>query len=157
MTDKSSVSVNLTKSDIQQMINTAIQQVITAALQAQKIMTSQSSESQFQSSFVKNNDHIIVSAWKIKNFDYFQSNLTDKNNTHTIMIKSQTHYQNVYIFTDYIWDVAADKDETMIKNNLHVCLCKTVLNWHTIELSDIKKKIMQALFLKKEWISVLVK
>ena len=44
MTDKSSVSVNLTKSDVQQMIDAAVQQAITAALQAQKIMTSQSSE-----------------------------------------------------------------------------------------------------------------
>ena len=40
MTNKSSVSVNLTKSDVQQMIDTAVQQAITAALQAQKIMTS---------------------------------------------------------------------------------------------------------------------
>ena len=42
MTDKSSVSVNLTKSDVQQMIDAAVQQAITAALQAQKIMILQS-------------------------------------------------------------------------------------------------------------------
>ena len=45
MTDRNSVSVNLTKSDIQQMINAAVQQAIMTALQAQKITTSQSSES----------------------------------------------------------------------------------------------------------------
>ena len=73
------------------------------------------------------------------------------------MIKNQTHYQDVYVFTDHAWDVAADKDETMIKNNLHVCLCRTALSWHTIEFSDFKKKIMQALSLEKEWISALVK
>ena len=69
MTDESSVSVNLTKSDVQQMINAAaqqmiditVQQAIMTTLQAQKIMTSQLSESQFQSSFVKNDDHISVS------------------------------------------------------------------------------------------------
>ena len=79
MTDENSVSVNLTKLNIQQMIdaaaqwmiNTAVQQAITAALQAQKIMTSQSSESQSQSSSVKNDDHIFVSVWKIEDFDYF--------------------------------------------------------------------------------------
>src|SRR5947207_1843020 len=100
MTDKSSVSVNLTKSDIQQMINVAaqqmidaaVQQAITAALQAQKIMTSQSSESQSQSSSVKNDDHITVSAWKTEDLGYFQPNLADKNDAHTVMIESQTHY-----------------------------------------------------------------
>ena len=56
ITNKSSISVNFTKSDVQQMINIIVQQAITAALQAQKIMTSQSSESQFQLSFVKNNN-----------------------------------------------------------------------------------------------------
>ena len=63
MTDKSSVSfsANLTKTDIQQMINVTVQQIIIAALQAQKIMISQSSESQFQSLSVKNNDYIIIS------------------------------------------------------------------------------------------------
>ena len=61
MTDESSVSVNLIKSDVQQMINAAVQQAITAALQAQKIMTSQSSESQSQLLSVKNDDHIIIS------------------------------------------------------------------------------------------------
>ena len=61
MTDRNSVSVNLTKSNIQQMIDAAVQQVIMTALQAQKIMISQSSESQSQSSFVKNDDHIIIS------------------------------------------------------------------------------------------------
>ena len=40
MTDRSSVSVNLTKLNIQQMINAAVQQAITAALQAQKITAS---------------------------------------------------------------------------------------------------------------------
>ena len=74
-----------------------------------------------------------------------------------IIIKSQTHYWDVYIFINHVWDVAADKNKTMIKNNLHVCLHETVLSWHTIEFSDIEKKIMQALFLKKEWISALVK
>ena len=46
MTDESSVSfsANFTKMNIQQMINAAIQQIITAALQAQKIMISQSFE-----------------------------------------------------------------------------------------------------------------
>ena len=73
------------------------------------------------------------------------------------MIKSQTHYQDIYIFTDCVWDVAVDKDKTMIKNNLHVCLCKTALSWHTIEFSDIEKKIMWALLLKEEWISALIK
>ena len=139
------------------MINAAIQQAITAALQAQKIIISQSSESQSQSLFIKNNNHIIISVWKIKNLDYFQSNLTDKNDTHTIMIKSQTHYWNVYVFTDYVWNVAVNKNKTMIKNNLHVCLCETVLSWHIIEFSNIEKKIMWALFLKKEWISVFIK
>ena len=61
ITDRNLVSMNLTKSDIQQMINIAVQQAITAALQAQKIMTSQSSESQSQLSSVKNDDHIIIS------------------------------------------------------------------------------------------------
>ena len=61
MIDRSSISVNLTKSDIQQMINAAVQQAIMTALQAQKIMTSQSFESQSQLSFVKNDDHIIIS------------------------------------------------------------------------------------------------
>ena len=139
------------------MIDVAVQQAIMIALQAQKIMTSQSSKSQSQLSSVKNNDHIIISVWKIKNLNYFQSNLADKNDTHTVMIKSQTHYQDVYIFTDYAQDVAADKNKTIIKNNLHVCLHRTALSWHTIELSDIKKKIMWALFLEKEWISALVK
>src|SRR5436190_21589708 len=92
MTDRSSVSVNLTKLNIQQMINAAVQQAITAALQAQKIMTSQSSESQSQSLFIKNNDHILVSVWKIEDLDYFQSNLADKNDAHMIMIENQTHY-----------------------------------------------------------------
>ena len=45
MTDRSSVSVNLTKLNIQQMIDITVQQAITAALQAQKIMTSQSFKS----------------------------------------------------------------------------------------------------------------
>ena len=61
MTDRNSVSVNLTKSDVQQMINITVQQAITAALQAQKITASQSSESQSQSSSVKDDDHIIIS------------------------------------------------------------------------------------------------
>ena len=139
------------------MINITVQQAITAALQAQKIVASQSSESQSQSSSVKNNDHIIVLVWKIEDLDYFQLNLADKNDAHTIMIESQTHYQDVYIFTDCAWDVVANKDETMIKNNLHACLHRTTLSWHTIELSNIKKKIMWALFLEKEWISALVK
>jgi len=43
------------------MIDAAVQQAITAALQAQKITISQSSESQFQSSSVKNDNHIIIS------------------------------------------------------------------------------------------------
>ena len=76
---------------------------------------------------MKNDDHISVSAWKIKNLDYFQSNLADKNNTHTIMIKNQTYYWDVYIFTDHVWDVTADRNKEMIKNNLHVCLYKTAL------------------------------
>ena len=139
------------------MIDITVQQVIMTALQAQKIMTSQSSESQSQSSSVKNDDHIIVSVWKTEDFNYFQSNLADKNNTHTIIIKNQTHYQNIYVFTDCAQDIAVNKDETMIKNNLHVCLHRTALSWHTIELSDIKKKIMWALFLEKKWILVLVK
>ena len=53
MTDENSVSVNITKSDVQQMIDVAaqqmiditVQQAITAALQAQKITASQSFES----------------------------------------------------------------------------------------------------------------
>ena len=45
----------------------------------------------------------------------------------------------------------------MIKNNLHVCLCETALSWHTIELLNIEKKIMQALFLEKKWILTFVK
>ena len=61
MTDESSVSVNLIKSDVQQMIDAAVQQAIMTALQAQKIMTSQSSESQSQLLSVKNDDHIIIS------------------------------------------------------------------------------------------------
>ena len=43
------------------MIDAVIQQAIMTALQAQKIMTSQSSKSQFQLSSVKNDDHIIIS------------------------------------------------------------------------------------------------
>ena len=92
MTDRNSVSVNLTKSDIQQMIDVTVQQAITAALQAQKITTSQSLKSQSQLSSVKDDDHIIISIWKTENLDYFQSNLADKNNAHTIIIKNQTHY-----------------------------------------------------------------
>ena len=84
------------------MIDAAIQQVIITALQAQKIMTSQSSESQSQLSSVKDDDHIIVSVWKTEDFDYFQSNLVDKNNAYTVIIESQTHYQDVYIFTDCV-------------------------------------------------------
>jgi len=120
-------------------------------------MISQLSESQFQLSSVKNDDHIIISVWKTEDLDYFQSNLADKNNAHTIMIESQTHYQDIYVFTDYAQDVAADKNETMIKNNLHVCLHKTVLSWHIIELSNIEKKVMWTLLLKKEWILILIK
>ena len=68
MTDKSSASVNLTKLNVQQMIDVTaqqmiditVQQAITAALQAQKITASQSSESQSQSSSIKNDDHITV-------------------------------------------------------------------------------------------------
>ena len=66
------------------------------------------------------------------------------------MIESQIHYQDVYIFIDCAQDMTVNKDKIMIKNNLHAYLHKTVLSWHTIELSDIKKKIMQALFLEKE-------
>ena len=106
---------------------------------------------------VKDDDHITVSVWKTEDLGYFQPNLADKNDAHTVMIESQTHYWDVYIFTDHARDVAVNKDETMIKNNLHVCLHKTALSWHTIELSDIEKKIMQALFLEKKWILILVK
>ena len=70
------------------MIDAAVQQAITAALQAQKITTSQSSESQSQSLSVKNDDHITVSVWKTEDLNYFQSNLADKNDAHTVMIKS---------------------------------------------------------------------
>ena len=75
------------------------------------------------------------------------------------MIESQTHYQDVYIFTDHAQDITVSKnnDEAIIKNNLHVYLHKTALSWHTIELSDIEKKVMQALSLEKEWILILVK
>ena len=66
-----------------------------------------------------------------------------------IMIESQTHYQDIYVFTNHAWDVAASRNKEMIKNNLHVCFCETALNWHTIEFSDIEKKIMWALLLKK--------
>ena len=61
MIDENSISVNLTKSDVQQMINITVQQAIMTALQAQKITASQSSESQSQSSSVKNDDYIFVS------------------------------------------------------------------------------------------------
>ena len=97
---------------------------------------------QSQSLSIKNNDHIIISVWKTEDLDYFQSNLADKNDAHTVIIESQTHYQDIYIFTDHVQDVAVNKNETIIKNNLHACLHKTVLSWHTIELSDIEKKIM---------------
>ena len=148
MINKSSISMNITKSDVQQIINVTVQQIInitvqqiiTAPLQAQKIIISQSSKSQFQSSSVKNNNHIIISIWKIENFDYFQSNLANKNNTHTIMIKSQIHYQNIYIFINYVQDMTADRNEEIIKNNLYVCFHKTMLSWHIIKFSDIQKK-----------------
>ena len=61
MIDRSSVSVNLTRMNIQQIIDATIQQVIIAALQAQKITDSQTSQSQSQLSLVKDNDYIIVS------------------------------------------------------------------------------------------------
>ena len=61
ITNKSSISVNFTKSDVQQMIDVTVQQAIMTALQAQKITTSQLSESQSQLSSVKNDDHIIIS------------------------------------------------------------------------------------------------
>ena len=139
------------------MIDVTVQQAIMTALQAQKIMISQSSESQFQSSSVKNNDHIIVSVWKTEDFDYFQSNLADKNDAHTIIIKSQTHYWDVYIFTDHVWNVTVNWNEEMIKNNLHVCFQETTLSWHTIEFLNIEKKIMWALSLKEKWILIFIK
>ncbi len=55
------------------------------------------------------------------------------------------------------WDIAVNKSEAMIKNNLHIYLHKTALSWHIIELSDIEKKVMWALLLEKEWISILIK
>ena len=74
------------------MINITVQQAITAALQAQKITAPQSSESQSQPSSAKDDDHIIVPAWKTEDLGYFQPNLADKNDAHTVMIGSQTHY-----------------------------------------------------------------
>ena len=73
------------------------------------------------------------------------------------MIENQIHYQDIYIFTDHAQDMTADRNKKMIKNNLHVCLHETALSWHTIELSNIEKKIMQTLSLKKEWILTFIK
>ena len=100
MADGSSASVNLTKSDVQQMIDAAaqwmidaaVQQAITAALQAQKTTAPQSPESQSQLSPAKDDNHITIPAWKTEDLGYFQSNLADKNDGHTVMVGSQTHY-----------------------------------------------------------------
>ena len=44
------------------------------------------------------------------------------------MIKSQIHYQNIYIFINYVQDMTADRNEEIIKNNLYVCFHKTMLS-----------------------------
>ena len=77
---------------------------------------------------VKDNDHSIVLVWKIKELDYFQSNLVNKNDAHIITTKNQTHYQDIYIFMNHVQDVIADRNEEMIRNNLHICLHKIVLS-----------------------------
>jgi len=77
---------------------------------------------------IKDNNYVIILAWKIKDLEYFQSNLTNKNDAYIVIIKSQTYYQNIYVFTNHAQDIVASKNEAIIKNNLHVCLHKIVLS-----------------------------
>ena len=52
------------------------------------------------------------------------------------------------MFIDRIRYLAAQKDEAIVKNNLHASLQDTALSWHIVELLELEKDALKALSLE---------
>ena len=74
-----------------------------------------------------------------------------------MLVGNQSHYQDVYVFTDCIHDMATTKTKSLVKNNVHACLRETALSWHTIELSNLEKLALRTATLEDGWIKALIK
>ena len=85
------------------------------------------------------------STWNFDDIEFFDLNYEKKS---TAIEKILTHsdkniyYKNVYVFVKKIKEIIIVLDVEQIRRNLFSCLKDTIFMWHTVELSNITRRIL---------------
>ena len=68
-----------------------------------------------------------------------------------------TYFRDIHIFIERIKNIAQIKDDTIVRNNLYICLRKTILTWYTSNLEKNQKRLIKLSNKMNEWIRILLK
>jgi GTP:adenosylcobinamide-phosphate guanylyltransferase len=112
---------------------------------------SQSFESTATSQIVKTRQK----RWNFADIDFFDSNFDEKfafTNEALIHADKNTYYKDVHVFVERIKKMIIVLELDMIRKNLLSCLRDFVLMWHTIELSNVFKRILSYDENVDEWV-----
>ena len=109
--------------------------------------------------FAQSSEHIDFrwNAFELKFFDSLydeKSAVTDNVIEH---FDKNTYFRNIHIFIERIKNIAHIKNDTIVRNNLYICLRETVLTWYISNLKENQKRLIKLRNEMNEWIRVLLK
>ena len=99
------------------------------------------------------------STWNSDDIEFFDSNYEKKS---AAIEKILTHsnkniyYKNVHVFVKKVKKMIIVFDVEQTRRNLFFCLKDTILMWHTVELSNITRRILIYEKNVNEWMTILI-
>jgi hypothetical protein len=93
--------------------------------------------------------------WRPDEVGFFDPDLDDSEvigRGNFVYLGNHPYIRDVYVFIDRIKDVARQKGEQMVRDNIQTCLRGTALEWHTSELTDFEKDALRTVDLERGWI-----
>ena len=139
-----------------------INQTLQATLQALQTNIANQSQSQLTSIaelFTQSSKHIDFK-WNAFELRFFDSLYDEKSAVTDNVIEhfdKNTYFRNIHIFIERIKNIAHIKNDTIVRNNLYICLRETVLTWYTSNLRKNQKRLIKLRNKMNEWIRILLK
>ena len=125
-----------------------INQIFQATLQAFQTNIANQSQSQLTSIaelFAQSSKHIDLK-WNAFELRFFDSLYDEKSAVIGNVIENfdkNTYFRDIHIFIERIKNIAQIKNDTIVRNNLYICLRETVLTWYISNLKENQKKLIK--------------
>ena len=137
-------------------------QIIVATLRTNVLKSFFDSSNFFNSLKNENNvdnDNNNNEKWKSNDIEYFDSKFEESINTSNSIVNLNRHifYRDVYVFVNRLKNLTSLRDENKFRIVISQCFRNTILIWHFIKLSNLKKKILRNVFLNNWYEALIIK